>query len=148
MTRHQGSSTGLLIVLLVFAGCGMQTPSPSAYQDQTESTISTALTSVATTRVTLSQLVKSGIQHSYAVVLIEDSGDALDAATTSYSTFDPPPSRDDLFREASTLLEESQDLVLRSRVAVNRDRASAYAGLVRELASLDKQLARLDKRLR
>jgi hypothetical protein len=135
------------VALLLLTGCGAQTPSPPDYRTQTELTLSTALSSVATVQLAVEQLHAGNLMSSYAEVMVTSSVDALDSQASSYTSLDPPRTSQALFDKASSILDEAEGLLVEARIAVSRNDTGTYAGLAGKLRKLADDLDRLDQRL-
>jgi hypothetical protein len=143
--RRRALAAALSVIVL--AGCGAQTPSPTQYRGRTELAVSSVLSEVATVRLLLRNLSAGKVPSRYAAIVVTDSDDAANGATSTYSSVDPPPAEQHLFDTVSATLSRAENLIVSARLAVSRDDTSAYPSLVRQLSAVAAKLDRQDKAL-
>lgn len=146
MRRLTRVAAPLVLTLAALTGCVPASPDADTYDDKAAITLGSAVSDVMTVERVLQTLDDGRMLRPTAVAQLRASEDALGTATKAFTELNPPPSRDPLYKQASTLLGGAGDLLAEARIAVERHDVAAYADLARELRSLADDLGAVEER--
>jgi hypothetical protein len=132
---------------LAASGCVPASPSPSTYEDKAKMTVESALSEVATIRLTLEHLQKQRAFRAATLTQLRYSEDNLDTATRAFTELNPPPTDDRLHQRTDGLLTTAGDLLAQTRIAVEREEPAQYPSLIRQLDRLHNRLDVLEKQV-
>jgi hypothetical protein len=124
-----------VVALILLAGCVTPATGPDQYRDKAVTSVRAATSEVATTRLTVQQLLGDRILAPYADETISASEDALGSIANTFGSVQPPAGDDQIRDTVSALLTDAEDAVAAARVAARR---SDQSGLRTTLDGLRK----------
>lgn len=143
--RGRGSLP-LAALVMAASACLPSQPSRSAWQDQATLSLEDVASEVATAQVVLREEQRGHLLGRAAQVMLVEAEEAAGQASDSFTTLQPPMSRQALQRELSSILAEGVDLVAEVRIAVTAGDKASYADLGRQLKETRSELtARIDE---
>lgn len=148
MTPRAGPRLAAYVVVAsLAAGCVPASPDPSTYDSKAVLTLGSAVSETRTVQQTVLALDQDRTFRTVAKTQLRYSEDALDTATGAFTELNPPPERDRLHAQVTTLLGDAGDLLARTRIAVERDRSAQYPALSRQLGRIADRMQRLEERV-
>ena len=145
MNLQRLAASTLAAVLL--GGCVPASPDADTYDDKAALTLGSAVSEARTVERVLDTLHDGRMLRPAAVTQLRYSEDALDTATGAFTKLNPPPTRDRLNRQMSTLLGDTGDLLAQARIAVERERVGDYSTIADHLRRLAERMERLEGRV-
>jgi hypothetical protein len=140
-----------LVAVLCCVGCvacGTTTPDRSAYREQAELAVGTALSEVRTVELLLRAEHDEKVLGGYRTTVLRSSGDSLDRTRRTFAGLLPPPGEDRTAGRITALLEKAGQQVGAASLAVHRADRASYGQLVRGLDRTATALSRLGSELR
>lgn len=145
MNLSRLAASALAAVLL--GGCVPASPDVDTYDDKAALTLGSAVSEARTVERVLDTLYDGRMLRPPAVTQLRYSEDALDTATGAFTELNPPPTRDRLNRQMSTLLDDTGDLLAQARIAVQREQVGDYPTIAEDLRRLAGRMERLEGRV-
>ena len=150
MRRTVAAAQALAAVALsgaVLARCVPASPDADTYDDSAAQTVGSAISDVRTVQRLLETLSDDRMLRPVAVAELRYSEERLGKVTQAFTELNPPPQRDRLAQQLSTLLEDGGDLLAESRVAVHRHETGEYSSLATDLERLAADMEELEGRV-
>lgn len=132
---------------ILATGCVPASPDVDTYDDKARLTLGSAVSEVRTVQRILDTLYDDRILRPTAVTQMRYSQKALDTATSAFTELNPPPERDRLTRQMTTLLGDAGDLLGEARTAIERYNRDRYPDLAGRLDTMATDLERLQGRV-
>jgi hypothetical protein len=149
MTRRLLALAAVVLAALLIVGrCVPQDPDVETYREQARLTVGTALSEVATVRLTLRAAQRDRMFESYAEITVRRSETTLSTTIDSFTSMRPPASQDALATATSDLLSHADDVVTEARVCVERSAGADCPDLGHVLGRVAAQLEQAEGRLR
>jgi hypothetical protein len=137
----------LLAAALVVTRCVPQDPDAETYREQARLTLGTALSEVATVRLTLGTARRGRILPPYAEITVRRSEDNLATTIDAFTSLRVPPALDGVWTATSDLLSRADDLVVEARMCLEHSSGAGCPGLDGLLAQVAARLERAEGRL-
>jgi hypothetical protein len=145
---RRGAAAALVVVLGVLAtACIPASPDADTYDDKAQRTLGAAVSEVRTVEKVLESLRRGRMFRQTAIAQLRYSQSSLDTATYAFTELNPPPQRDRLTKQTTTLLGDADDLLGEVRTTVERYHRDRYPALVKELDAMASDLERLEGRV-
>lgn len=124
-------AVALALALVGLAGCAPQTPDNDTWTGQAEQALTDTMAQVATAGLVLDLQRDDKVPHPYQQVVAQDAEEAAGLTMESFGSVQPPPGRDDAYRDVTSVLSDASDLLAQVRIAVVREDVDRYAALRR-----------------
>lgn len=146
--RQRPLRAGLVVTVLVGAGCVPASPDADTYDDKAAVTLGSAVSEARTVQRILETLVDERMLRPTAVAQMRHSEDGLGTAAKAFTELNPPRPRDRLSARVDTLLGDAEDLLDEARTAVERGEVARYTAVADELGKLVADLEKVEGRVR
>ena len=136
-----------MLLATFLSACVPASPDADTYDDKAAQTLGAAVSDVRTVQRLMETMYDGRMLRPTALAQMRYSEDALGTATTAFTELNPPPSRDRLNKQVSTLLGDAGDLVAEARIALERSEEESFPDLAGRLARLAGDLEKVEGRV-
>lgn len=138
---------GTALAAVLLSACVPASPDVDTYDDKAALTLGAAVSDVRTVQKLLETLYDDRMLRQTAIAQMRYSEKSLGTATSAFTELNPPPQRDRLTKQMTTVLGDAEDLLGEARTAIERYHRSRYPALADELDAMAKDLERLEGRV-